>query len=145
MKFLVGITKSLDAVVIVALLTGTVSILGIISGKICEYKYEIKEVIYFCFIDFYYDILLNEESNIKLEKMRKFSNNLMIHGSHKVIKKWSVILTKSRQGVYSNDPHQILFDTEEVFFEIRKNLGDKYNFKKGDLLQLEINDLHNIL
>lgn len=79
MKFLVGITKSLDAVVIVALLTGTVSILGIISGKICEYKYkikhhkyEIKEVIYFCFIDFYYDILLNEESNIKLEKMRKF-------------------------------------------------------------------------
>lgn len=69
----------------------------------------------------------------------------MIHGSHKVIKKWSVILTKSRQGVYSNDPHQILFDTEEVFFEIRKNLGDKYNFKKGDLLQLEIKDLHNIL
>lgn len=98
-------TSKVDAVIIVALITGAVSILGVvlssIVAKILEYRqntkrylYEKREEPYSEFIEMVYKL----QQNIKNKKgyseeemladIVKFSKKLTLWGSDKVIKKW---------------------------------------------------------
>lgn len=152
--------SSMDAVVIVALITGSVSILGVvissIVSKIIEYRqntkrylYEKREEPYSEFIEMVYKIQdkgkakenINDEE--MLDNIFSFSKKLTLWGSNKVIKKWLAFRKISQE---QNDNTENLFMLEEIIFEIRKDMGQKKSgLEKGDILAFFVNDIKDYL
>ena len=148
----ISIMSNYDAVILVALLTGFLSILGIIISKFLEYRqkkqlylYEKKEKAYASFIKMVYKmqecIKKGEDYSDKdmLEDVLNFSKELTLWGSNKVIKKW----IEFRNTDYSNpeDYNNILYNLEDIIIEIRKDMGHKkFGLIKGDILSFFIND-----
>ena len=149
--------SSMDVVVIVALITGSVSILGVvissIVSKVIEYKqttnrylYEKKEEPYSEFIEMVYKIQENTKKNKEykdeemLDDIYSFSKKLTLWGSNKVIKKWLAFRRISQEK--NNKQEDILFLLEDIIFEIRKDMGQKKSgLEKGDILAFFINDI----
>ena len=147
----------LDAVVIVALITGGVSIVSVvlssIVGKHIEYKKSRNEYLaqkregpYCDFVELIYKVqqYSKDETSYTQEEMvedlAKFSKQLTMWGSPKVAKKWN----EFRQN--STDPEKALnslWITEEIMNEMRKDLGTK-KIPKGGLLGFFINDIDKI-
>ena len=152
--------SNMDAVVIVALITGSVSILGVvissIVSKIVEYRqntkrylYEKKEEPYSEFIEMVYKIQekgkakenINDEEI--LDDIFSFSKKLTLWGSNKVIRKWLAFRKISQE---QNDNTENLFMLEEIIFEIRKDMGQKKSgLEKGDILAFFVNDIEDYL
>ena len=153
----INILSSMDVVVIVALITGSVSILGVvissIVSKVIEYKqttkrylYEKKEEPYSEFIEMVYKIMENTKKNKEnkdeemLDDIYSFSKKLTLWGSNKVIKKWLAFRRISQEE--NNKQEDILFLLEDIIFEIRKDMGQKKSgLEKGDILAFFINDI----
>lgn len=153
--------SNMDAVVIVALITGSVSILGVvissIVSKIIEYRqntkrylYGKKEEPYSEFIEMVYkiqeNVKKNKEYNEKemLDDIFSFSKKLTLWGSSKVIRKWLAFRKISQEQ--NNNPTNNLFILEEIIFEIRKDMGQKKSgLKQGDILAFFINDIKDYL
>lgn len=153
--------SNMDAVVIVALITGSVSILGVvissIVSKIIEYRqntkrylYEKKEEPYSEFIEMVYkmqkNVKENKEYNEKemLDDIFSFSKKLTLWGSSKVIRKWLAFRKISQEQ--NDNPTDNLFILEEIIFEIRKDMGQKKNsLKQGDILAFFVNDIKDYL
>lgn len=149
--------SSMDVVVIVALITGSVSILGVvissIVSKVIEYKqttnrylYGKKEEPYSEFIEMVYKIQENTKKNKEykdeemLDDIYSFSKKLTLWGSNKVIKKWLAFRRISQEK--NNKQEDILFLLEDIIFEIRKDMGQKKSgLEKGDILAFFINDI----
>ena len=152
--------SNMDAVVIVALITGSVSILGVvissIVSKIVEYRqntkrylYEKKEEPYSEFIEMVYKIQekgkakenINDEE--MLDDIFSFSKKLTLWGSNKVIRKWLAFRKISQE---QNDNTENLFMLKEIIFEIRKDMGHKKSgLEKGDILAFFVNDIEDYL
>ncbi|PSL11113.1 hypothetical protein EI53_00139 [Fusobacterium naviforme] len=155
------ITSKMDAVVIVALITGGVSILGVVISsvvsKVIEYKqsikkylYEKKEEPYSKFIDMVYKMQENVKDNKNyseqdmIKDVKEFSKQLTLWGSNKVIKKWLVFRERSQKTNIS--PTENLFILEDIIFEIRHDMGHKKRgLKRGDILAFFINDIKEYL
>ena len=153
------VTSNMDAVVIVALITGSVSILGVVISsvvsKIIEYRqntkrylYGKKEEPYSEFIEMVYKIQKNVKEPQKyteeemLDDILSFSKKL--RGSNKVIKKW-LAFRKMSQAENKN-PTDNLFILEDIIFEIRKDMGQKKSgLKQGDILAFFVNDIREYL
>lgn len=145
------IASKLDAVVIVALITGTVSIIGVIISsiisKIIEYRQNIKRYLYSKkeepyaeFIEMVYKIQEKTKAGDEypeeemLEDVFSFPKKLTLWGSNKVIRKWLVFRSKSVEGKIN--PTKTLFLLEDIVFEIRKDMGQsKRGLKQGDILR----------
>lgn len=153
--------SNMDAVVIVALITGSVSILGVvissIVSKVIEYRqnikrylYEKKEEPYSEFIDMVYKIQKNISKDNEydekemLDDIYSFSKKLTLWGSNNVIRKWlDFTKTSQEQAIKSTDN---LFVLEEIIFEIRKDMGQKRRgLKKGDILAFFVNDIKDYM
>ena len=147
--FIIETLPTLDAVVIVALITGTLSIVGLVISKIFEsrqvtkrYLYEKKEIPYTDIIQMIYKLPLyaNEkgiDEKEMINDMREMSKKISMWGSDAVIKKWHEFIKETH-----TDSFQSLFKLEEVILEIRKDLGQKNsNLEKGDMLRFFVNDL----
>ena len=153
--------SNMDTVVIVALITGSVSILGVvissIVSKIIEYRqnikrylYEKKEEPYSEFIEMVYkiqeNVKENKEHNDKemLDDIFSFSKKLTLWGSSKVIRKWLAFRKISQEQ--NDNPTDNLFILEEIIFEIRKDMGQKKSgLKQGDILAFFVNDIKDYL
>ena len=153
--------SNMDAVVIVALITGSVSILGVvissIVSKIIEYRqnikrylYEKKEEPYSEFIEMVYkiqeNVKKNKEYNHKemLDDIFSFYKKLTLWGSSKVIRKWLAFREISQEQ--NDNPTDNLFILEEIIFEIRKDMGQKKSgLKQGDILAFFVNDIKDYL
>ena len=151
--------SNMDAVVTVALITGSLSFLSVfissIVSKILEYKqntkrylYEKKEAPYSEFIDMVYRIqanIDNEEYNNKglVDDVYSFSKKLTLWGSNGVIKKWLEFRELSlNQEDDSDNENNNLIKLEEIIFEIRKDMGQKKRgLKQGDILKFFITDV----
>lgn len=155
---LTEVASKLDAVIIVGLVTGLVSLTGaIISSivaKIVDYRKSRQEYLtqkrkkpYGEFVEMIYQV----QKNIKepgtysdeqmLEDLSKFSKQITLWGSSRVINKW----IEFREN--SSDPEKAknnLFLMEEIMNDMRKDLGLK-KVKKGDLLGFFINDIRKEL
>jgi len=151
---------SLDAVIVVALITGAVSIFVMIGGKIFEQRQETKrylvekrEASYKEVISLVYKI--NEDARKQSKEnernpedkefeqlakdMLKVSENLTLWGSNEVVKKWLICRQKMLQG-----DRTALFALEDVMFAIRGDVGySKRGLQEGDMLRFFINDLDN--
>jgi len=141
----------------VALITGTVSIIGVIISsiisKIIEYRQNIKRYLYSKkeepyveFIEMVYKIQEKTKAGDEypeeemLEDVFSFSKKLTLWGSNKVIRKWLVFRSKSVEGKIN--PTKTLFLLEDIVFEIRKDMGQsKRGLKQGDILRFFVNDV----
>lgn len=160
---IVQVTSNVDAVIIVALITGAVSIVGVILSsiiaKILEYRqnikrylYEKREEPYSDFIEMVYKLQQKSKNNTSYtdEEMTndiiKFSKKLTLWGSSRVIRKWLKFRETSQTNVdgSQSNPTSNLFILEDIIFEIRKDMGQaKRGLKQGDLLAFFINDIRH--
>lgn len=152
------LTSSLDAVIIVALITGSVSVVGVIFTSVVakiieyhqkrmEYLYRKREKPYYDFIEMVYKIQQQEKLGEKYSEkeiehdMNKFSQQLTLWGSNKVIQKF----IKFRKSASSNENNtDILFASEDLMYAMRSDMGLP-KMKKGFLLSININDIENIV
>lgn len=152
-----NITSSMDSVVIVAIITGGISIVTVvissIVSKLIEYKqitkrylYEKREKPYSEFISMVYNLQTSQKNGKEeytqvqmINDISNFSQALTLWGSSRVIKKWirlREILQKNPKDTKN------LFILEEIVFEIRKDMGQKRKgLKQGDLLSFFVNDI----
>ncbi len=155
---LTEIASKLDAVIIVALITGVVSIIGVIISsifaKIVDYRKSRKEYLtqkrekpYGEFVEMIYKV----QKNVKvpgiysekqmLEDLSKFSKQITLWGSSEVINKW---IEFRENGTDPEKANNNLFLMEEIMNEMRKDLGLK-KVKKGNLLGFFVNDIKSVL
>lgn len=157
--FLKKIVSTTDKVIIVAMITGSVSILGVvissIIAKIVDYRFNVKkylydkrEVPYEQFIDMVYRIMedVNKPENDRMpeSEMQKmvseFSKGLTLWGSNRVAKKWIKYRKQCQDGSAQN-----LFLLEEIIYEMRRDVGLRRKMKKGNILSFFINDIEIVL
>ena len=153
-----AMTSNLDAVIVVALITGTVSIVSVvfssIISKIIEYKqkrreylYQKREEPYAEFVEVVYKLLdkTKRKEEYPEEEMtadiNRFSKKLTLWGSNRVIKKW----LKFRETTTGKQPDaaSTLFVMEDILFAMRKDLGLR-KMKRGNLLSFFINDIDSL-
>lgn len=155
-SFLSNFVSSTDKVIVVAMITGTVSITGVvissIIAKIVEYRFNVKkllydkrEIPYEQFIEMVYSIMEDtkkpEKKRMSEEEINKrvseFSRGLTLWGSNRVVKKW----IKYRKNAAQNPDKENLFLLEEIIYEMRKDVGLRRKMKKGVMLSFFIDDI----
>ena len=153
-EYLKDSVSKLDAVIIVALITGGVSITGVVLTSIVaktlefrqrrrEYLYQKREQPYADFVGVVYKIQEAAKTKEKysqeeiLADMMSFSEKLTLWGSNRVIKKWLKFRALSGD---EEEPSKVLYIMEDILYAMRKDMGLK-KLKKGKLLSFFINDL----
>lgn len=149
---------SLDTAIIVALVTGLISIVTVVVGGIAsneqrrvQYLREHREQPYQKLIEMVYKMMAkskNSESYEIEELLRdfdEFSRALTLWGSPQAIKLWTAWrLANVGRGPKPN-PRELLFAMEGILFQLRRDMGQKRGLKKGDLLKMFINDVDEAL
>ena len=152
------VATTLDAVVIVALITGAVSIVGVIISSIVaksleyrkarrEYLTQKREKPYGEFVDMVYKIQQNGKNGNKytqdemIEDLMTFSKEITLWGSPSVVNKW---VKFKENGMKNTDGLENVLLTEEIMNAMRKDLGLR-KVKKGNLLSFFINDIKDAM
>lgn len=153
-----NMASKMEAVVIVAFITGTLSIVGVIISSIVakiidyrksrqDYLAKKREIPYGEFVEMIYKIQQNIKNSgiyteeMMLEDLSRFSRQITLWGSSKVVQKW----VKFREnGAKPDAGMDNLFLMEEIMNEMRKDLGLK-KVKKGNLLAFFVNDIKKVL
>ena len=149
-KELSKISSSLDQVVIVAIITGFLTLIGVFLREITKYKNSKKqyldqkrEIYYVQFMELY--VKLGEDKKMSdknlLKELREVSKGLMIWGSKSVVKKWLKYKEEVRNDKRDKS-HDIIL-VEDIMNEMRKDLGVG-KVKRKQLISLFINDPENI-
>ena len=159
--FLKKFVSTTDKVIIVAMITGMVSIVGVVFtsviAKIIDYRYNVKKYLYDKreapyeqFISIIYTIMedtkkpANEQMTEfeKTKMMSEFSKGLTLWGSNKVVKKW---LKYRKASLENMSPGNSLLLLEDIIYEIRRDVGQRKKLGKGDMLFIFINDIQKII
>lgn len=151
--FLHTMTSTLDAVVLVALITGGITLLNSFYSKYSESKNKRREYLsskretpYSEFIELINKVSQQGNNNCiyseedMLKDISSFNSKLILWGSPNVVKKWNTFRKNSLQ----NNSENTLILIEDVMNEMRKDLGVK-SVEKGGLLSIFINDIEKIL
>jgi len=153
-----SIASKLDAVVIVSLITGTVSIISVIISSIIsksldhkkakrEYLAQKREEPYGEFVDVVYRIQqnVNKPNSYTNDQMiadiSRFSKQITLWGSPKVVNMW---VKFKENGANPNTAQENLFVLEDIMNEMRKDLGLR-KVKKGNLLSFFIKDIKDTM
>lgn len=149
---LATIKSKLDAVVVVALITGTVSLISVIISSIVsktidykksrrEYLAKKREEPYGQFVEMYYKITNQKREPYSEKEMfddiNRFSKQLTLYGSKPVVRKW---VEFRKNGAVPSKGEDNIFVLEKIMNSMRKDLGVK-KLKEGELLSLNINDI----
>ncbi len=150
LKWLSSLSSNVDAVVVVALITGILSLLTVIVSKRIEFKKNREDYLskkregpYGAFVDMVYKIMDNGKTpgSYSTEDMKSdfisFSKEITLWGSPKVVKKWREF---RENGTNPKKAFDNLFLIEDLMNEMRKDLGMKKT-NKGGLLSFFVNDL----
>lgn len=156
-KFVKKFVSTTDKVIVVAMITGSVSIVGVvissIVAKIVDYRYKVKKFLYDKreepykqFVEMIYKVMedTNKPETEKLSEQEllqmisEFSKGLTLWGSNRVVKKWLKYRKTSLEGEVS------LWELEEIIYEIRRDIGLGRKMKRGNMLSLFINDVENL-
>lgn len=160
-SFLKKFVSTTDKVIIVAMITGMVSIVGVVFtsviAKIIDYRYNVKrylydkrEIPYEQFISIIYTIMEDTKKPIgkqmtefeRIKMMSEFSKGLTLWGSNRVVKKWLKYRKASLEGM---SPEKTLLLLEDIIYEIRKDVGQRKKLGKGDMLSIFINDIETVI
>lgn len=141
-----------DSVVVVALISGAVSIIGIvlssIVAKTIEYKKTRREYLakkreepYGQFVDMYFKVSDQKRKPYTEKEMiddiSKFSRQLVLYGSRPVVRKW---VEFRKNGADPQKAEDNIFVLEKIMNGMRKDLGVK-KLKEGEILSFNINDI----
>lgn len=157
---LLSTLSTLDVAIVVALITGCVSIVTVIGGGIAnnylayrqrnsEYLREHRAQAYEKLIEIVYKMLMKSKNKEQygademLSDMNDFNQSLTLWGSSKAIRLWDEwrLATVGKQPSAS----ELLFAMEKVLIQLRRDMGQGRGLKKGDLLKLFINDVDTLL
>ena len=147
-------SSKIDTVIVVALVTGILSIVSNIGSKYLDYRKSRQEYLaqkregsYGQFVDMIYKI----QNNINVpdsytEKMMKddiakFSKEITLWGSSDVVKKWDQF---RMNGNNPEKAQENLFIIEDLMNAMRKDLGVKRT-KQGELLAFFVNDIKEVI
>lgn len=136
---LTEVASKLDAVIIVALITGLVSIIGVIISSVVakivdyrksrqEYLTQKREKPYGEFVEMIYRVQENAKKpgaysdKQMVEDLSKFSKQITLWGSSRVINKW---IEFRENGASPEKAKENLFLMEEIMNDMRKDLGVK--------------------
>ena len=148
--------SSMDAAIVVALITGCVSILTVVSGAILnnylsyrqrrnEYLRSHREDAYEKLIDVVYKMMSKSKKgeeyseNEILDDMNEFNKGLTLWGSSKAIRLWDSWRLSSVGK--KPKPEDLLLAMERVLIQLRVDMGQGRGVRPGDLLKLFINDV----
>lgn len=151
------IASKLDVVIVVALISGTISIIGIVLSSIVakgleyrrarrEYLTQKREVPYGQFIAMMYRLHQSNKPGKEysreemVEDLMKFSESITLWGSRRIIKDWG----KFKENAVKKDPLDNVFLSEKIMNDMRKDLGMP-GVKKGDLLIFYVNDIKEVI
>lgn len=144
--------SKLDAVVVVALITGSVSLLGVIISsiiaKVIDYKRTRREYLaqkregpYGEFVEVYYKLSQNKDGKYTeketIDDISSFSKQLILYGSRPVVKNW---VKFRKNGAKPDMAEENLFIMEKIMNAMRKDLGVK-KVKEGEILAFNVNDI----
>lgn len=157
--FLITFVNSTDTVIVVAMITGALSFLGVVLSSIIakvvefrfnkeKYLYEKREEPYKKFVEMIYTIMddVRKPDNEKMSEnemvqmISEFSKGLTLWGSDRVVKKW----LKYRRSALNYNNTDMLLNMEDIIFEIRKDIGLGHRLKRGDMLSFFVNDIEKI-
>ena len=129
--FLKEFVNSTDKVIVVAMITGSVSIVGVvissIVAKVVEYRFNVKKYLYDKreepykqFVEMIYAIMedskkpenerMSEKDMVKM--VSEFSKGLTLWGSNRVVKKWLKYRKSSLQG----NNKDVLIQMEDIIY-----------------------------
>ena len=155
-EWLTTIASKLDAVVIVALITGSVSLVSVIISSIVsktidyktsrrEYLAKKREEPYGDFVDMYFKVANQKKEPYTQDEMikdiSKFSRQLTLYGSKPVVRNW---IKFRKNGADPSKAEDNVFVMEKIMNSMRKDLGVK-KLKEGELLSLNINDIDKVI
>lgn len=148
--------STLDSAIVVAFISGTISILifavkSIVDGimKKNEYLRMHRERPYLQLISMFYDLSAQTKAGKEftteelIERFNQFTKELVLWGSAKAIQEWGNWRVATSNG--KPDPNVLLFGMEKVLNQLRKDMGLKRGIKQGDLLRLTVNDIDQYL
>ncbi len=157
---LLSTLSTIDVAIVVALITGCVSIVTVIGGGIAnnylayrqrnsEYLREHRAQAYEKPIEIVYKMLMKSKKKEQysademLSDMNDFNQSLTLWGSSKAIRLWDEwrLATAGKQPSAS----ELLFAMEKVLIQLRRDMGQGRGLKRGDLLKLFINDVDTLL
>ncbi|MCL2408732.1 MAG: hypothetical protein FWC96_03860 [Oscillospiraceae bacterium] len=156
-------TSSIDAVVIAAMITGAVAIIGSLVNSIVSYRIKRKEyehnearekqkkmiTPYNKLVSMIFEMLNLSKQNYTMDdselfkKMAEFNIAVILYGSNEVIAKWG----NYRVNLIDPEkpPEEKILKLEELLYVIREDLGfEKKGMREGDILNLFINDTEKL-
>lgn len=156
------ISSTVDVVVIVALISGTISIFGVVISSIVaksldykrtrrEYLTQKREKPYGEYIDMIYKIQQSSKpgkpypTEEMVEDLLKFSKQITLWGSPRVVSNWVKFRELAMNNKENNNKGiENLLLTEQLMNDMRKDLGLP-RVKKGNLLAFFINDIKDAM
>ena len=106
--------SNVDKVFIVAIITGTISIVGVVYStymKRVEYLSEKRKDAYLEFVNFMYELMIvnpNMEMNDIVENINKFQASILLWGSPSVLNAWKVFKQNNIDDPKTLEEHYIL-------------------------------------
>lgn len=153
LRYLSEKASKLEAIVIVAFITGTLTFLTTVISKISDYKQEKskflmnkREASYAKFIRIVCKTLLNGKTGFEYPQnemtrdLNEISGELTLWGSKEVVNKF---IEFKNESANNNAPKNLLFNLEDIINEMRKDLGVGKT-DKGKLLSIFINDMDKL-
>lgn len=154
-----SVLTTLDAAIVVALITGSISVVTVIGGSVLsgvlerrgkrrEFLLARREESYNQLISIVYDMLDSQRKGKALtpdelsERMKEFNKALTLWGSSKAVRVWGKWRVSSGKGEV--DPGDVMFGMEAVMIQLRRDVGQR-RLSKGDLLRLTVNDIDEVL
>ncbi|MCL2571659.1 MAG: hypothetical protein FWE11_04580 [Defluviitaleaceae bacterium] len=154
---LVSTVSTMDTVIIIALISGTVTVLGLIINSVISlkiknsdirYKRKIMqqkklEAPYSQFVNMLFAMIQKKEDAEKLDDevrnklIRDMSREILLYGSDRVVLKW--VSYRKKADKFTLQEH--LLYIESILHLIREDLGiKKGSLNEGDLLALFVDD-----
>lgn len=148
--------SGIDVAIMVAFVTGAISIVSVIVGAIVktkmEYSQRKQEFLmqqriepYKKLVEIIYKVQTKSNDNgvytdLEMrEDIDEFNQGLTLWGSTKAVQKWDAWRSTTKRVPPS--PHETLFAMEDVMIQLRIDLGQSKGLKKGDLLRVFITDI----
>lgn len=131
--------SNLDKVFIVAIITGTISIVGVVYStymKRVEYLSEKRKDAYLEFVNFMYELMIinpNMKMNDIVKNINKFQASILLWGSSSVISAWKVF--KQNNIDNPQDTERTLHFVEILINAMRKDLGVN-KVKENEIIEI---------
>ena len=155
-QYLQNMVSSLDAVILVALITGLISLLNSFYSKYSDNKSKRRKYLatkreepYTEFLSLVYKMSQNNYNHKYTDKdlikdIQSFNSKITLWGSPKVVDKWIKFRDSFLTEKKETDPKKNLILIEEVMNEMRKDLGVK-SVNRGKLLSIYIDDIDKVI